>query len=170
MPAFKFDPAEVAGIVSYVRNMDAIELKAIALGDRDRGQATFDGKGGCFTCHRVGGKGGWSGPNLSQIGSVRPAGGLEQSLLDPTLAMLPLNRVVKLTTRDGRAATGRRLNEDTYTVQLIDENGPLASFAKSDLRDFAVVKTSPMPSYKDKLAPGELADVLAYLLSLKGQK
>ena len=40
---------------------------------------------------------------------------------------------------------------------------------KADLKDFTIVKTSPMPSYKDKLSSDELADLLGYLLSLKGQ-
>ena len=40
---------------------------------------------------------------------------------------------------------------------------------KADLREFTISKTSPMPSYKDKLSGREIADVLAYLLSLKGQ-
>jgi mono/diheme cytochrome c family protein len=31
-----------------------------------------------------------------------------------------------------------------------------------------VLTTSPMPSFKDKLSPDEISDVVAYLLSLKG--
>jgi mono/diheme cytochrome c family protein len=38
---------------------------------------------------------------------------------------------------------------------------------KADLRQMAAVKTSPMPSYKDRLKADELADILAYLHSLK---
>jgi len=37
---------------------------------------------------------------------------------------------------------------------------------RSDVRDFALLK-SPMPSYRDKLTPQELSDLLAYLVSLK---
>ena len=66
------------------------------------------------------------------------------------------------------AILGRRLNEDTYTVQLIDEQERLVSLVKGDLRQYAVVLTSPMPSYKDKLSSQDLADVVSYLLSLKG--
>jgi mono/diheme cytochrome c family protein len=32
-----------------------------------------------------------------------------------------------------------------------------------------MVMTSPMPSYRDTLTPQEQADVIAYLMSLKGQ-
>jgi mono/diheme cytochrome c family protein len=64
--------------------------------------------------------------------------------------------------------TGRRLNEDTYTVLLIDAQERLVSLLKADLREYTIIKTSPMPSYKDTLTPAERADLLAYLLSLKG--
>jgi cytochrome c oxidase cbb3-type subunit 3 len=77
MPAFKFDAPELTGIIAYVRNMRDFEAKAVAVGDVNRGQALFDGKGACATCHRVNGTGSRTGPNLSQIGSVRPASALE---------------------------------------------------------------------------------------------
>jgi hypothetical protein len=82
--------------------------------------------------------------------------------------MLPINRPVRLVTRDGRTIKGRRLNEDTYSVQLIDEQERLISIAKSDVKEYDVSTTSPMPPYRDRLSTDELADVIAYLLSLKG--
>ena len=60
------------------------------------------------------------------------------------------------------------MNEDTYTVQLIDEQERLRSLDKAELREFTVLMESPMPSYQDRLDSQELADVLAYLVSLKG--
>jgi mono/diheme cytochrome c family protein len=36
------------------------------------------------------------------------------------------------------------------------------------LREYTVVTTSTMPSYKDKLSAQEMADLVAYLLTLKG--
>ena len=82
--------------------------------------------------------------------------------------MQPINRPVELVTADGTQVTGRRLNEDTYTVQLIDSQERLRSFDKEDLLEFTVLTESPMPSYGDSLNSQELADVLAYLVSLKG--
>ena len=83
--------------------------------------------------------------------------------------MMPINRPVRLVTKDGTVINGRRLNEDTYSIQIIDDRERLHSLLKTDLREFTILKTSPMPSYKDTLSSEELADVLAYLLSLKGQ-
>jgi mono/diheme cytochrome c family protein len=64
--------------------------------------------------------------------------------------------------------TGRLLNIDTFTVQLIDSKGQLRSFLKSELQNSSFFENSPMPSFKDKLSQQELADVVAYLVSLKG--
>ena len=83
--------------------------------------------------------------------------------------MMPINRPVRAVTKDGKVVNGRRLNEDTYTVQLIDEQEKLVSLTKADLREYTILTTSPMPSYKDRLSENELADVVAYLLSLKGR-
>jgi putative heme-binding domain-containing protein len=107
-------------------------------------------------------------PNLSDIGSQRSPGSLQRSLLDPTSQMMPINRPVRLVTKDGTVINGRRLNEDTYSIQVMDDRERLHSVRKDDVREFTIVKTSPMPSYKDTLTSEELSDLLGYLLSLKG--
>lgn len=163
-------------------------------GDVTRGQTIFEGKGGCLGCHRVLDKGSHFGPDLTDIGeragsssSLRarmrrrrsgggadseparsPEAELEQSLIDPGAEILPANRTVRLVTREGEAITARVLNQDTFTLLLIDTRERVLSISKSDLREFAYIKESPMPSYRDKLSRQELADVIAYLLSLKG--
>ena len=83
--------------------------------------------------------------------------------------MWPINRPIHIVTKDGRVINGRRVNEDTYTVQMADQEGRLISLNKSDLREFTVSTKSTMPSYKQELTSEELGDVVTYLLSLKGQ-
>jgi hypothetical protein len=70
--------------------------------------------------------------------------------------------------RDGATIEGRRLNEDRNTVQLIDAKDRLVSLNKAELREYTVIRTSTMPSYKDKLSPDEVTDVVKYLTTLKG--
>jgi putative heme-binding domain-containing protein len=169
MPAFTLDNADMAGIIAYLRNMNAFDAAAVKSGDAARGHAIFEGKGGCTKCHRVGALGSRVAPNLSDVGSSRSAGSLQRSLTDPTSQMMPINRPVRVVTKDGTIITGRRLNEDTYSVQLIDDRERFHSLLKADLREFTISRTSTMPSFKGTLSETEIADVIAYLLSLKGQ-
>jgi putative heme-binding domain-containing protein len=168
MPPHKFQDAELTGIVAYVRSMRGVRAAAVGVGDARRGQEIFAGKGACRSCHRVNGQGSRLAPDLSDIGTIRSATALQGSLLDPTANMLPINRTVRATAKDGTVITGRRLNEDTYSVQLIDTQERLVSLAKADLKEYAVIKTSSMPAYRGKLTAQELADVVAYLLTLNG--
>ena len=72
--------------------------------------------------------------------------------------------------KDGTTITGHLLNQDTFTIQLLDNKERLLSLSKAQLRGYSFVKESPMPSYRDRLAPGEITDLVAYLVSLKGQR
>ncbi len=168
MPATPFGNAELAALVAYLRSMRDFNAPVVMVGEAGRGHALFEGKGNCTSCHRAGPKGSRVAPDLSDIGATRAADALWRSLLDPTSAMRPINRPVKIVMKDGRTITARRLNEDTYSVQIIDDREQLISLMKSDLREFTVLKTSTMPSYKDKLTQQEIADIVSYLVSLKG--
>ena len=168
MPPFALDNAEMAGIIAYLRNMNAVEAATVATGDAARGRTVYDGKGGCASCHRIEQTGSHVAPNLTDIGALRSPASLERSLLDPTSQMMPINRPVRVVTKDGTVINGRRLNEDTYGLQLMDDRERLHSLVKADLREYSIGKTSPMPPFKDRLSKGEIADLVAYLLSLKG--
>lgn len=170
MRPFNFDASELAGIVAFLRNMSTFDDRSVAIGDAARGRTVFAGVGNCTSCHRVNGQGPRVAPDLSDVGATHTADQIQRSLLDPSAAMLPMNRSIRAVTLDGKVITGRRLNEDTYSVQIIDDHEHLVSLTKADLREYTVIKTSSMPSYKDKLDSQQLADVVAYLLSLKGLK
>jgi putative heme-binding domain-containing protein len=149
--------------------MNSIDRGSLRAGDSAHGQVVVETKGACLSCHRINETGSRKAPNLSNIGANRSAGSLERSLLDPSSQMWPINRPVRIVTKDGKVINGRRLNEDTYTVQVSDEDGRLISLNKAELREFTVSTKSSMPSYKEELSSEELADVVSYLLSLKGK-
>ena len=168
MPPFKLQPAELAGLVAYIRSGFDLGGTPFRIGDAALGKTIYDGKGGCAACHRVNGSGPRVAPDLSDIALLRQPAAIQRSLLQPAKGMLPINRSVRIVTRDGRTFRGRRLNEDTATVQLIDQDEKLVSLAKSDIRDYELGQTSGMPSYAGKLSEDEVADLLAYLVSLRG--
>jgi cytochrome c oxidase cbb3-type subunit 3 len=170
MPAQTNMPEQqVRYVVAYLRSLAAEPPTDLPPGNASRGKAIFDGKGGCLTCHRVKETGAWVGPDLSDIGSTRRTAEMEKTLLDPKGTLLPQNRYFRAVSRDGNSVTGRILNQDTFSLQLIDSRGRLLSLQKSDLREVNSVD-SPMPSYKDKLSRTELADLIAYMVTLKGAR
>jgi len=168
MPAFVLRPEELVSIVAFIRAGFDPASASVRVGDAARGRTLFNGKAQCAQCHRVNGQGPRVAPDLSDIGSIRTLAALQRVLLTPDESLLPIHRPVTLVTKDGRTLRGRRLNEDTYTVQIIDEKENLVSIDKASLRDLVVGAKASMPSYADKLTADELADVIAYLVSLKG--
>ena len=152
------------------RGRGAVETPAAdpGPGDAARGLALFEGKGACLTCHRVKDTGSRLGPDLSDIANQRTRDALEKALLDPNPEVLPQNRSYRVVTRDGAAFTGKLLNQDTFSVQILDSKDRLLGFQKSNLREYNFIQTSPMPSYRNKLSSAELTDLIAYLASLKG--
>jgi putative heme-binding domain-containing protein len=168
MPAFAFQPPELTAIVAFIRAGFDPGSAAVRVGSAERGRALFDGKAACATCHRVNGRGPLVAPDLSDIGSMRTLATLQRTLLEPHESLQPIHRPVRVVTRSGETVRGRRLNEDTSTVQLIDDQGRLRSYAKAELRQYVVETTATMPSYQERLSADETADLVAYLISLKG--
>jgi len=82
--------------------------------------------------------------------------------------MMPINRPVHAVLANGRVVEGRRLNEDTFSVQLITKEERLVSLDKRSLREYEIGTESAMPAYGEIYSDQEIADLLAYLLSLKG--
>lgn len=169
MPAHNFSQAQAELVVAYLRSLATTASHYTGpAGDKARGQALVEGKGQCLGCHRINGNGSRVGPDLSDIGSYRRAGELEQSLIDPDASIAPENRYFRVVMKNGATFTGRLLNRDPFTMQFIDSKEHLVSLQKSDIRESTLLSKSPMPSYKDKLSSQELADVITYLISLKG--
>ena len=136
-------------------------------GDVSRGQALVQSSG-CLECHRIGDRGSRFGPNLSDIGTRRTPIRLQQALIAPDEEVLSEHRAVRFVTKDGATVTGRLLNHDAISVQLITPKEELKSYQRSTIRDFVILDKGLMPSTQGKLTDQQVADVVAYLSSLKG--
>ena len=97
---------------------------------------------------------------------IRPTS--SASILEPDFLIVPSNRFLRLVTRDGATITGRMLNQDAFTVQLIDSKEQLRSLNRADLKELTFIDKSPMPSYRGKLSAQEITDLVSYLVSLQG--
>jgi putative heme-binding domain-containing protein len=163
-PAMSVEQA--AQIVAYLRSRAVQQTDALA-GDAARGKTLFEGRGDCLSCHAVNGTGSPLGPELTKIGALRSAAELQQSLLQPQQQIQPNSRTYAVITREGERVTGRLLNHDAFSVQLLDSDARLRSFMKQDLRQSGFAE-SQMPSLQDQYSAQEIADLVEYLASLRG--
>jgi cytochrome c oxidase cbb3-type subunit 3 len=168
MPAFRFQSDDLNNLVAFIRSGFDTSGTPFKLGDAARGRAIYEGKGGCPACHLPKGEGRFNAPSLAEVGATLQPAEIQRYLLTPTMAMLPINRPAVITLRDGKTLNGRRINEDTYSIQLRDQDHRLHSIAKADIKTYTLARTSAMPSVAGKLTSDELADLTAYLMSLKG--
>ena len=134
--------------------------------DTARGLALMESNS-CFDCHRIRDRGSRLGPNLSDIGGRRTPDRLRQALVAPDEEVTPENRFVRLVTAQGATVTGRLLNQDAFSVQVITPSEELKTYMRSALREFAIVDKGLMPSVEGKLTEQQIADMVAYLSSLK---
>jgi putative heme-binding domain-containing protein len=168
MPAIALKDEEADSLIAFLRSgMDRSGV-TFRLGDAVRGAAIYSGSGACATCHRIKGAGARIGPDLSDIGAIRRPGQIFTSLTDPIKATMPINRPVTIVLKNGQTIKGRRYDEDTFSLRLIDSGENLRSIAKADIRSYQVRTDTDMPSFRGRLSESELGDLLAYLLTLKG--
>jgi putative heme-binding domain-containing protein len=123
---------------------------------------------GCLSCHRVGGTGSYVAPDLSDVGASYSAEQIRAALVSPNKDVAPQHRSIRLVTKDGKTVTGRILNQDGFSVQIIDSSSELRSFLKANLREFTIITANPMPAYADKMSAEDMNGLVQYLSSLKG--
>ena len=164
MPSIFYMEDRIWQVVAYIRSLNVSAERPT--GDLARGADLFRSKG-CIGCHRVSGQGGGLGPDLSQIGKTRSLEHLRQSILEPGADVQPRYWVASFKDGMGQAVEGFVMNEDSYTVQLMDMNEHLHSYEKAAIKEYKVEKNSKMPSYKESLTGEQLNDLVAYLASLR---
>jgi len=166
---------EIWQVITYIRSVEK-KASAAETGGAAHGKELFYGSAGCGTCHMVNGKGGRLGPDLSSTGASRSVEYLTESLRNPSKRLAegisePLKdfsqeyETVTVVTVDGTKLQGVVLNEDSFTVQMLDTREQLHPFEKSKLRSYVKTRESLMPAYDAKALPEkELKDIIAFLL------
>jgi len=168
---------EIWQIVAYIRS---VEMKAPAkpLGDAAHGKELFYGDANCSLCHTVEGKGGRLGPELTSVGGSRTREAIIDSVRNPSRALAwGLTEVTKefpqeyetvtVVTADGKQIKGVALNEDSFSVQMMDSTENIYLLEKDKLRSYQKSRESMMPKYgPDLLSDKDLEDLVAYLVSV----
>jgi len=169
MPGSFLTPSQVSSIASYVKTLGRVEPEEIP-GDARRGEAVYASLD-CQVCHTLGGEGGILGPVLDDIGARRSATHLREALIEPEAFISHGFLQLRVVTKDGRAMTGIRVNEDSFSVQFRDLVGGIHSFWKDELDTLEKMwQRSPMVSYEAGLTSAQTDDLVSYLVSLKGAR
>lgn len=171
---------EIWQVITYIRSVEK-KASAAETGDAAHGKELFYGTAACATCHMVNGKGGRLGPDLSSTGASRSVEYLAESLRSPSKRLAkgisePLKdfsqeyETATIVTSGGTKVLGVVLNEDSFTVQILDTREELHSFEKAKLRSYEKTRESLMPAYDTKALPDkELKDLIAFLLAASEQ-
>ena len=176
MPGFWLVPKkDLRVIAAFVRSLGNVPDVPLA-GDPGRGRELF-ARAACNQCHTVGGQGGVTGPDLSEVGNRRGAERLRRMLTDPAAekSKNPEGYAeflsVRLTTTSGQQVEGLRMNEDGFTIQVRDLEHRLHSFRKSEIKEVTkLFSQTIMPNFGGVFSSTEIDDLVAYLAGLKGKK
>lgn len=173
MPGTTAPDEEVRALVAYLKALGtAATGPGVTGGTRGsvaQGEQTFWAT--CGGCHRVGGRGGRLGPDLTRIGVTQSANALRTAIRTASAAITPGYQSVTLVTASGAQVRGLRKGEDAFSVQILDTRERLQGYVKADLKSVARDTRSLMPDYgPDRLPDAGLDDVVAFLSTLKGSK
>ena len=177
MPPNNLKTDEIWQIVSYLRTVQ--QPPAAPVGDQARGETLFFGSARCSTCHMVNGRGGRLGPELTTVGSARSRAYLVDSIRQPAKQLTEIRTLgsdslkydtVTAVTADGRTIVGVPMNEDTFTIQLMDMSERVHSLDKKTLKSFKHENRSLMPAYDaSRLPDADLDNLVAYLQTLRSK-
>jgi putative heme-binding domain-containing protein len=172
---------EIWQVISYIRSVQ-VKTPAQPTGNALRGKELFAGSAACATCHMIQGKGGRIGPDLTATGSARsmeyivdsvrnPSRRLAQGISEAMKEFSQEYETVTVLDERGQKFQGVVLNEDNFTLQMLDTREQLHLFEKDKVRSVEKSRESLMPKYDDKMLPEkDLQDIVAYLLSQGSSK
>jgi putative heme-binding domain-containing protein len=165
---FALSDAEAIDVAAYVRSLGRVEQEPVS-GDAERGRLRYDEQA-CGACHIVAGEGRGIGPELTTIGETRGAEYLRQSLVDATAVVAEDYRVVSVRGADGASVRGVRVHEDDFAILVRDTDARLHSIVLEGSTLRKEMGESLMPSYAKRLSSAEIEDLVAYLVSLRGDR
>ena len=154
-------------LVTYVDSLNTSPADVSLPGTATTGRQVYAGKGDCASCHMINADGNRLGPDLSRVGERRTPAELMADLVSPEDEVEPRWWTVTVTQADGTVVEGFRMDEDTFTIRLMDQDERLWSFSKNDIRSYERMESSTMPNYEETLTAGEIDDLVAYLFSLR---
>jgi len=150
---------------------DYLEFALNHDGDSGRGRRIFRDLGGvaCIKCHRVAGEGADVGPDLTTVGTQFGRAEIAESVLYPSKAIREGYQRVEVELKNDETYEGMVKAETNDELTLRDANGNNRRVSKADIKDRRNSQLSLMPEGMEAVMTlQEFADLVAYLVSLKG--
>lgn len=159
------NPSEL-GKQFYARIVAATEAGG---GDPGNGQATFDDN--CASCHKVKGKGGDIGPDLSAI-SKKGVKFIAESILFPAKKITKGYETWVVEKKDGRRIAGLKTRDEAGAVTITQAKGEVVTISRADIKTIEPDKgASLMPDdLTEAMTVKGYQDVLAYMMMQKGEE
>ena len=136
--------------------------------DFKNGQKMY-GAARCIVCHRFGGDGGATGPDLTQLAGRFTLKDMAEAIVDPSKIVSDLFKATIVETKDGKSYTGKLVNDtkDSITLVIDPENATkTVEIKKANIEEQQASAVSLMPKDLLKtLNEDEALDLLAYLMS-----
>ena len=138
-------------------------------GDGKRGRDIFFGKkAACSACHLAGKEGGQIGPDMTKIGGIRTGRDLLEAIVFPSASFVRGFEPYVVATADGKVHTGILHRETADAIHLVAADRSEVRIPRKAIESFEPGRVSIMPQGLDaQLTRQELADLIAYMLSLK---
>ena len=172
-----YAPPELPKPAGPGKDWNLAEVRALAengLKDRnfENGRKMFAATR-CIICHRFGGDGGATGPDLTQLAGRFTVKDLTEAIMDPSKVISDQYKGSTVLTKSGLAISGRIVSESETSVTVLtnpEDPTKITEIQKADVEEIQPAGVSIMPA--DLLKPlnqDEVLDLLAYLLS-RGEK
>jgi PQQ-dependent dehydrogenase (methanol/ethanol family) len=166
MPAFSLSAAELDEIAAYVHALRSPASENPAPGDAAKGERFFFGAGKCADCHMIRGRGGWIGPDLSQLGKRRSLVEIERALAAAGDRITRGYEPATVRLRDGTSFRGLLKNQSTFDLQLQGLDGRLHLLAADEIASVERERKPLMPPLQ--ATEPERQNLLAFLSRLAG--
>lgn len=164
MPGFDLPAQKLQELTAFVYSLRAPAIERTLPGNAALGESFYQEKGRCSSCHMLNGRGGSTGPDLSDLGRERTLNDILRALRNPSAHMTPEYRVVSVELRNGRRIRGFAKNQSAYDMQLQDFEGALHLLRRDQIKRVAAEQKSLMPIVQ--ASPEEFQNLLAFLSRL----
>jgi len=147
-------------------------LQLVEQADVLRGEILFKhaNGAGCVKCHRLTERNAGFAPSLGRVGGRATVRHLVESMIDPDAVITEGFQQLSVLTDDGRVHAGVLIEESGLSLKLGLADGNQLVLPKASIEHRKSRPVSAMPSMAPVLNPQQVADLAAYLITLREGK